>query len=83
MADQMFQYARGRYVNPHKILTANIYSKDSPNGESPSNDGKVLRIAIDLDAVETSKSVVYSDPMPGWAEAEAFILNIPVGSSKR
>jgi len=80
MAKTMFRYATGRFVNPSRILTANIYQKDADPDDRTTQNGKVIRVAIDLDAEQAAKTVVYSDPFPSVPDAEKFIMSIPVGA---
>jgi len=68
MENKMFKYANGRYINPTKILTANVYQKDDK-----------YRVAIDIDVKEASKNVVYSDTFETAQAAESFIIGMPVG----
>lgn len=76
----MFKYAPGRFVQPSKIITANVYQKEERDNEGRPTGGNVLRVAIDLDVKESSRNVIYSEPMPSLAAAEAFIASIPCSS---
>lgn len=76
----MFEFANGRFVNPARILTANVYSKEQRDGEGKSTGASVLRVAIELDSKDSAKASVYSDPMPSMDAARSYISSIPVGN---
>lgn len=74
----MFQYAKNRFVNPKKIVSVSIYSKQSKDVDESGNYPVVHRVAIDLDVKEVTKSVVYSDAYATEQEAAKFLSTIPV-----
>jgi hypothetical protein len=65
MSKKMLCYSPGRYVDSSKIIGANVYKKDGN-----------VRVAIDLDVKEASRSVVYTATFPDEADAVAFIQNL-------
>lgn len=77
-----FQYAAGRFVNPDRIISANIYTKQIGTSEKDGSPINAIRVAIDLDTQNVDKSCVYSGEFPSTAAAEQFIDSIPVNQSK-
>ena len=77
MSKQPFQFAKGRFVNPARILTAHIYQKDETDNSGQATGRKILRVAIELDTLDKAKSSIFSDAMPDLAAAESFINSIP------
>lgn len=78
MSKQLFEYAKNRFVNPTKIISMSIYSKQA---ETPNERGEytvIYRVAIDLDVKEAPKSTVYSDAYETEELAKQFLLSIPV-----
>ena len=67
MENKMFEFAKGRYVNPRKILSVNIYQKESN-----------WRVAIELDASYKEQHTVYSDPFTIYEAAQAYVNLIPL-----
>lgn len=63
----MFEYQTNRFLDPKRIIGANIYSKDN-----------AIRVAIDIDTIVTDKSCLYAGPFDTIEKAKAFIGTIPV-----
>lgn len=63
----MFEYAQGRFVNLQRVICANVYNKDN-----------TLRVAIDLDVSESSRSTVYTAPFDSHDSAVNWIKAMPV-----
>lgn len=63
----MFEYQKDRFVDPKKIIAANIYSKDN-----------AIRVALDIDTVVSDKSCLYAGPFDNIEKAKTFIGSIPV-----
>lgn len=78
MSNQLFEYAKNRFVNPAKIIGVSIYSKQSQSPDNQGNYPLTYRVAIDLDVKEVSKATVYSDGYPTEAEAKEFLVKVPV-----
>lgn len=74
----MFEYTKGRFVNPKKMIGANVYKKqvgtDNNNGQ-PIHE---IRVAIDLDTENKDKSVIYAGPFPDEFSAENYAKSLPI-----
>lgn len=79
MNESNFTYARGRRINPKRILETAVYEKQVPGKDNPSDYTTVWRVAITLDVQASDKNTVYSDPFATEADAEAFADKIPMG----
>lgn len=73
-----FEYAKGRFISPARIIEVSVYSKKVPGKDNPSDYETVHRIAITLDVQQTDKSVVYSDAFATEDLAVAFARTIPL-----
>jgi hypothetical protein len=78
MSEQSFEYARGRFINPSRIIEVSVYKKDVPGKENPSAYETVYRIALTLDVQQADKSVVYSDAYASEADALAYARAVPL-----
>lgn len=78
MENQKFEYAKGRFINPAKIIEVSIYKKDVPGKEDPSDYTTVYRVALTLDVQVKDKGVVYSDGFETEAAARLFAMTIPM-----
>lgn len=77
-----FEFSANRFVNPRRIVTANIYTKQA---NTPNDKGEylnVIRVALDLDVKETLRNVVYSDPFANVELAKEWIKKIPNTSAE-
>lgn len=74
----MFEYAKGRFVNPAKIVSANIYRKADGGTDNEGKPTEIIRVAIKLDVNEATKSEVYSDPFANEVLAAAFVKSLPL-----
>lgn len=79
MPEQMFEYAKNRFVNPKKIIGVSIYQKQGQDVDQDGNYPVVYRVAIDLDVKDSPKGTVYSDPYTSESEAKKFLVTIPIG----
>lgn len=61
----MFEIAPNRFIVASRIVSANIYQKDSK-----------IRVAITMDTVNAEERTVYSGEMATMEQAKAFIQNI-------
>lgn len=78
MSEQNFQYAKGRYVNPKRIVEVSVYSKQATSPDNEGNYPTTWRVAISLDVKEAEKSTVYSDPFATETDANNFAQKIPL-----
>lgn len=77
MSKMNFEYAKNRFVNPKKIVDANVYSKQA---QAPNENGHypvTIRVALSIDTENKEKGTIYSDPFPSETEAREYIKNIP------
>lgn len=69
----MFEFRPNRFVDVSRVVTADIYQKqsDTPNdkGEYP----PIIRVSMSLDVADTKAATIYSDPMPSTDKAKEFI----------
>ncbi len=74
----MFEISKGRFVDPSRILGANIYNKDcgvdSTNGERKTE----IRVALDIDTENKDKSSLFAGPFADEQKAIDFIKSIPL-----
>lgn len=66
MSEKMFEYAKGKFVNPKKVIAVNAYEKE----------GK-WRAAIDVDVVSKEKATLYSDAFETYDSCRNYIANFP------
>jgi hypothetical protein len=78
MSKNMIEYRPGRYVNPKRIISANVFKKDEIDNNGIPTGKTVIRVAFDLDVKDINKSVVYSDSFPTVQAAHNYILDFPV-----
>lgn len=78
MSSLTFEYAKGRFLNPKKVIDASIYTKQSKEVDSTGNYPVVTRVAIAMDTENKDKSTLFSDPMPDDKAARNFIQSILV-----
>jgi len=74
----MFEYAKGRFVNPSKISNCSIYTKQGDTPDEQGNYPITHRVAIDLDVKDATKATVYSDAYTNDSEARRFVGTIPI-----
>lgn len=63
----MFEIAPGRFVNPKKIIGANVYEK---NGK--------WRVAFTMDTINKEAENAFSGEHTAREAAEAFIKSVPI-----
>lgn len=63
----MFEYKTNRFLNPQRIIAANVYQKDDQT-----------RVAIDLDVLDTNMKTVYTDSFTSMEAAKSFCVNLPI-----
>lgn len=61
----MIKISENKFVNEKKVLSANIYSKES-----------VIKVAIELDSTSKEMSTVYAGPFQSVQDAEKFIYTL-------
>lgn len=75
----MFEISKGRFVDPNKIIGANVYQKSTGKmAPDKVTELKEIRVAIDLDTANKDKSSVYAGPFLDESAALAFIKSIPL-----
>lgn len=79
MSNQLFEYAKNRFVNPSKITAVSVYSKQSQEVDDNGQYVIAYRVAIELDVKDATKATVYSDAYPDEISARNFALKVPVG----
>jgi hypothetical protein len=78
MSEINFEYAKGRYINPKKIIELSVYSKSVPGTDNPSEYRTVWRVALTIDVQNKENSTMYSDPYATEAEANSFAKTVPL-----
>lgn len=73
---KMIEYAKGRYLNSAKIVSAVIFSKQGQEVDDHGNYPEIWKVAIDLDVANPEKNVVYSNPCANEAAAVAILSYI-------
>lgn len=76
----MFEYTPGRYVNPKKIVGANVYKKQVGTDNNSGQPISEIRVAIDLDTENRDKSVIYAGPFADEHQAKAYAQNLPINA---
>lgn len=76
----MFEYANGRFLNPARLIAANIYKKQNGIAETNGQPLTEIRVAIDLANGTDKPSCVYAGPYASEEEARKFIQSMPVVS---
>jgi hypothetical protein len=79
MNETNFEYAKGRFCNPKKIIEVSVYSKQMPGKDNPSDYETIYRVAITLDVQNKDKGTLYSDGFDTETKAIEFAKTIPIG----
>ncbi len=77
MSKLNFQYAKGRFLNPAKIVDASIYEKQAKEVNDKGEYPVVVRVAFAMDTENKDKATLYSDVLQSWSAAEQFIASVP------
>jgi hypothetical protein len=78
MSEIKFKYAKGRFLNPNKVVDASVYSKQLPEVDDQGKNKIVWRVAISMDVINKESSVLYSDGFATEQEAERFAMTVPM-----
>lgn len=76
--DTSFQYAKGRFVNPKRIIDTAVYSKQSDSPDSEGHYPINWRVALTLDVANKDKGTLYSDAFSTEQAALEFCSKIPL-----
>jgi hypothetical protein len=76
----MFEYAQGRFLNPKRIICANIYRKKITQDASQGIAREEIRVAIDLTTGGPKPECVYAGPFTSEEHAKQFIQTLPASS---
>ncbi len=59
---ELVKYAKDRFLNPEKIVGANVYLKDNK-----------IKVAIKMDSVDPESKTFFSDEFQSPDHAEAYV----------
>ena len=75
---KLMEYRKGRYVNPSRIISANVYRKDEIDTSGIPTGRQIIKVAFDLDCTDINQRVIYSDAFPTIEAAHNYILDLPI-----
>lgn len=74
----MYEFTRGRFIDPKRIIGANIYKKDVRDAQGQSTGTTEIRVAIDLETSDPKGACVYAGPFESEEHARNYIASLPV-----